>query len=180
MRLIDNQNNSDPIINLALEEYCYRNLDDFHEYILFYINKPSIIIGNHQNPFQEFDLEFAAQQQIRPYRRISGGGTVYHDFGNLNFSFITAFSGDMQREFRTRLHPIIQTLQRLGVPAKLVEKNNIVVHDKKISGNSQHTNLRRLLSHGTLLLDTRLDVLQHILDSKLDIVHSRAIKSISS
>ena len=180
MRLIDNHGLADPTINLALEEYCYRNLDSGHDYVLFYINQPSIIIGNHQNPFQEINCEFALQHQIRPVRRISGGGTVYHDPGNLNFSFITAFSGEMLDYFKTLLQPILGTLRHLGVPAQLTGKNDITVGGQKISGNSQHTNMRRMLSHGTLLFDAELDVLRQALQSKLEVVQSRAVASIPS
>lgn len=180
MRLIDNHGLADPTINLALEEYCYRNLDSGHDYVLFYINQPSIIIGNHQNPFQEINYEFALQHKIRPVRRISGGGTVYHDPGNLNFSFITAFCGEMLGYFKTLLQPVLDTLKHLGVPAQLTGKNNITVGGQKISGNSQHTNMRRMLSHGTLLFEAELDVLRQALQSKLQIVQSRAVASIPS
>jgi lipoate-protein ligase A len=180
MLLIDNHNITDPAINLALEEHCYRNLDTNHEYVLFYINQPSIIIGNHQCPFQEIHMELAAQQQIRPIRRISGGGAVYHDTGNLNFSFITAFGEEKLDYFKQLLQPILDTLNRLGVPAQLTGKNNIVVENKKISGNSQHANMRRMLSHGTLLVDADLDTLRQVLQSNLEIIQSRAIASIPS
>jgi len=180
MLLLDNKGATDPTLNLALEEYCYRNLDTRREYVLFYINRPSIIIGNHQNPFQEVNLEFAARNKIRPVRRISGGGAVYHDPGNLNFSFITGFAGEMLDYFKTLLQPVVNTLQRLGVPAQLTEKNNILVDGKKVSGNSQHTDMRRMLSHGTLLFDARLDRLHQVLASRLEIIHSRAIASIRS
>jgi len=180
MLLIDNQNHTDPAINLALEEHCYRNLDTRHEYVMFYINQPSIIIGNHQNPFQEINTGLAAQKKIRPIRRISGGGAVYHDTGNLNFSFITDFGAEKLDYFRHLLQPILGTLNRLGVPAELTGKNNIVVDNKKISGNSQHANMRRMLSHGTLLFDAELDTLQQALQSNPAIIQSRAIASIPS
>jgi lipoate-protein ligase A len=178
MLFIDNRNITDPAVNLALEEHCYRNLDSGHEYVLFYINQPSIIIGNHQNPFQEINAGLAAQKQIRPIRRISGGGAVYHDTGNLNFSFITDFGEEKLDYFKKLLQPIIATLKRLGVPAELTEKNNIVVHGQKISGNSQHANMRRMLSHGTLLFDAELDILRQVLQSELQITESRAVASI--
>ena len=180
MRLIDNQNITDPAINLALEEHCYRNLDSGSEYVLFYINEPSVIIGNHQNPFQEVNAGLAARRQIRPIRRISGGGAVYHDPGNLNFSFITDFGEEKLDYFKKLLQPVIDTLNRLGVPAELGEKNNINVRGKKISGNSQHANLRRLVSHGTLLFNADLDTLRRVLQSKLQIIRSRAVQSIPS
>ena len=180
MRLIDNNGTDDPAVNLALEEHCYRNLDFGHDYVLFYINRPSVIIGNHQNPFQEVNFDFAVRQKIPPVRRISGGGTVYHDPGNLNFSFITAFNGEMLGYFKTLLQPVLKTLQRLGVAAQLMGKNDITVDGRKISGNSQHTDMRRMLSHGTLLFSARLDILHRLLEPRLEIIHSRAISSIRS
>jgi lipoate-protein ligase A len=180
MFLIRHNNVSDPAINLALEEYCLRSLDPGSEYLLFYINRPSIIIGRHQNPFQEFNQELARQKGIVAVRRISGGGAVYHDPGNLNFSFITDFTEQKLDYFKTLIQPILNTLQHLGVPALLTEKNNILVDGYKVSGNSQHTNMRRMLSHGTLLFDSGLEVLQGVLDSNLVITKSRAVSSIKT
>ena len=180
MFLIRHYDVTDPAVNLALEEYCLRNLDPGSEYLLFYINRPSIIIGRHQNPFQEFNQELARKKSILAVRRISGGGAVYHDPGNLNFSFITDFTEEKLDYFKTLIKPILNTLQHLGVPAKLTGKNNILVDGKKVSGNSQHTNMRRMLSHGTLLFDSDLDILQRVLSSNLAITNSRAVSSIKS
>jgi len=180
MFLIRNSETADPALNLALEEYCLRNLDPGFEYLLFYINRPSIIIGRHQNPFQEFNQKLARQKEILLVRRISGGGAVYHDPGNLNFSFITDFPEEKLDYIKTLIRPILNTLQRLGVPAQLTEKSNIVVDGKKVSGNSQHTNMRRMLSHGTLLFDSELEFLQQVLDSDRIITQSRAVSSIKS
>ena len=180
MFLIRHNDVSDPAINLALEEYCLRNLDPGSEYLLFYINQPSIIIGRHQHPFQEFKPKLARQKGILAVRRISGGGAVYHDPGNLNFCFITDFTEQKLDYFKTLIQPILSTLQHLGVPAQLTEKNNIRVDGHKVSGNSQHTNMRRMLSHGTLLFDSELGVLQRVLDSNLVITKSRAVSSIKS
>jgi lipoate-protein ligase A len=180
LQLIKNNDIIDPAINLALEEYCLRSLDPGSEYLLFYINQPSIIIGRHQNPFQEFNQKLARQKNILLVRRISGGGAVYHDPGNLNFSFITDFTEEKLDYFKILIKPIVNTLQRLGVAAVLTGKNNILVNGKKISGNSQHTNMRRMLSHGTLLFDSDLEVLQRALESNLEIMDSRAVSSIKS
>lgn len=180
MLLIDNHNITDPAVNLALEEYCYRNLDTRHEYVLFYINSPSIIFGNHQSPFQEINFDLAARKKIQALRRISGGGAVYHDAGNLNFSFITAFGETKLDYFQQLLQPILTTLRRLGAPVERTAMNNIMLDGKKISGNSQHANLRRMLSHGTLLFNSDLHMLRQVLQSDLDIIRSRAVASIPS
>lgn len=178
MLLINNDETTDPAVNLALEEHCFRNLNPAFEYLLFYVNRPSIIIGRHQNPFQEFNRDLARRKAILPLRRISGGGAVYHDTGNLNFSFITDFTDEKLDYFKTLLKPILNTLQELGVPARLADKNTILVKDKKISGTSQHTNMRRMLSHGTLLFDSDLEVLERVLKPDLKILESRAVASI--
>jgi lipoate-protein ligase A len=180
MFLIRHNDVSDPAINLALEEVCLNNLDPGSEYLLFYINRPSIIIGRHQNPFQEFNQDLARQKGIVVLRRISGGGAVYHDPGNLNFSFITDFTDEKLDYFKTLLQPILDTLHCLGVAAQLTGKNTIRVEGKKVSGTSQHTNMRRMLSHGTLLFDSDLEVMQHVLDSNLRITRSRAVSSLKS
>ncbi len=180
MFIIHHNDTYDPAINLALEEYCLRKLDPGSEYLLFYINRPAVIIGRHQNPFQELNYQLARQKGIPALRRISGGGAVYHDLGNLNFSFITDFGTEKLDYFKTLIQPILNTLQRLGVPARLTGKNDIRVDGQKVSGNSQHTNLRRMLSHGTLLFDANLDMLQRALNSNLMVTRSRAISSIPS
>ena len=107
MRLIKNNHIADPGMNLALEEHCLRNLDAANDYVLFYINQPSIIIGKHQNPFKECNVAYARQRGIQMVRRISGGGAVFHDHGNLNFSFITGFKKEKLDAFTKLLQPIM-------------------------------------------------------------------------
>ena len=180
MRFIHNNNISNPRINLAFEEYCLRNLNVNEEYVLFYVNAPSVIIGRHQNPFEECNGAYLQKNNIHLVRRISGGGTVYHDKGNLNFSFITGFEKEKLVYFKKLLRPILDALGRLGVAAKISEKNNILVEGKKVSGTSQYTNINRLLSHGTLLIDSDLKALRSALKSKTQIIHSKAVQSVRS
>ena len=180
MRFIHNNNVNDPYINLALEEFCLRNPDMTEDYVLFYINAPSVIIGKHQNPFEECNFAYLRQNGIQLVRRISGGGAVYHDHGNLNFSFITGFKGKKLDYIQKLIQPIIGALHRLGVPAELTEKNYILVAGKKASGNSQYTNIHRMLSHGTLLFDADLKVLKTALRSNLEIKDSKAVQSVRS
>ncbi len=180
MYFIDNQDITDPAINLSLEEYCLKNLDPNNDYMLFYINAPSVIFGKHQNPFREANVAYAMDKGISLIRRISGGGAVYHDHGNLNFSFITAFGKKGLQAFRDLLQPILHALDALGVPPELKENNTIFIEENKISGNAQYTNLNRILSHGTLLFNTDLAVLHQTLDSKSDILSSRGVDSTSS
>ena len=180
MQFIHNNNVSDPHINLALEEFCLRNPDMTEDYVLFYINAPSVIIGKHQNPFEECNFEYLRQNGIQLVRRISGGGAVYHDHGNLNFSFITGFRRKKLDYIQKLIQPILGALHGLGVPAELSEKNYIMVEGKKASGNSQYTNIHRMLSHGTLLFDSDLNVLKMALRSNLEIKNSKAVPSVRS
>jgi lipoate-protein ligase A len=177
MFLINNNHITNPSINLALEEYCLRSLDSDKDYFLFYINAPTIVVGKHQNIFEEINWEYTQKMGIRLIRRISGGGAVYHDHGNLNFSFITGFKKQKLDYFKILMEPIVNTLRHLGVPAEIGAKNNIFAEGKKISGNSQYTNIKRMLSHGTLLFDTDIEMLTHALDSGLDIIESKGIPS---
>ena len=180
MYFIENQDITDPAINLSLEEYCLRNLDPNNEYMLFYINAPSVIFGKHQNPFREANIAYAMDNGIGLIRRISGGGSVYHDHGNLNFSYITAFGTKGLHVFRNLLQPMLHTLEALGLHPELKENNTIFIEGGKISGNAQYTDLNRMLSHGTLLFNTDLKALLQVLDSKSDILSSRGVDSTRS
>jgi lipoate---protein ligase len=180
MKLISNTNN-DPTINLALEEYCVRNLDVENEmYILFYINRPSIIIGKHQNTIEEINKEHVDAKGIKVVRRISGGGAVYHDHGNLNFSFITKYSPEFFHNFEKFTRPVVDTLQAMGVNAELGGRNDITVDGRKISGNAQFTNLKSMFSHGTLLFNSHIEDVVQALNVKIDKIESKGIKSVRS
>lgn len=181
MKLIDNKDIHDPTINLALEEYCVRNLDMGDEmYMLFYINEPSIIIGKHQNAIEEINKEYVDAKGIKVVRRISGGGAVYHDKGNLNFSFMTKYSPEFFHNFEKFTRPVVDTLQSMGVNAELGGRNDITVDGRKISGNAQFTNLKTMFSHGTLLLDSHIEDVVQALNVKIDKIESKGIKSVRS
>ncbi len=180
MKLIHN-NNNDPAINLALEEYCVRNLDVENEmYLLFYINQPSIIIGKHQNTIEEINKAYVDEKGIKVVRRISGGGAVYHDFGNLNFSFITGYSPEFFHNFEKFTMPVVETLRAMGVNAELGGRNDIIVDGRKISGNAQFTNLKSMFSHGTLLFNSHIEDVVQALNVKIDKIESKGIKSVRS
>ncbi|MCX7834390.1 MAG: lipoate--protein ligase [Ignavibacteria bacterium] len=181
MKLIDNKDIHDPTINLALEEYCVRNLDfENEEYLLFYINDPSIIIGKHQNTIEEINKKYVDEKNIIVVRRISGGGAVYHDRGNLNFSFLTKHSDDSVNNFKKFTQPIVDTLRKLGVNAELSGRNDITVDGRKVSGNAQFTNTKTMFSHGTILFNSNLDDVVEALNVKIDKIESKGIKSVRS
>ena len=180
MKIISNKNINDPTINLALEEYCVRNLNMNDDYLLFYINEPSIIIGKHQNTIEEINSQYVNENGIHVVRRISGGGAVYHDKGNLNFSFMTRYSHESIHNFRFFTGPVIKVLAELGVNAELNGRNDITVSDRKISGNAQFTDTKSMFSHGTLLFDSHLEDVVKALNVKTDKIESKGIKSVRS
>jgi lipoate---protein ligase len=180
MLFIDNQGITDPRINLAIEEFALRNLDIHETYLLFYINEPSIIIGKNQNTIEEINTKFVEENNIHVVRRLSGGGAVYHDLGNLNFSFITKDDGESFHNFKKFTFPVIEALNNIGVNAELSGRNDILVNGRKISGNAQFATKGRMFSHGTLLFDTNIDNVVAALNVKKDKIESKGIKSIRS
>ncbi len=181
MYFIDNKGITDPRINLAIEEYVLKNMDvDKDSYLLFYINEPSIIIGRNQNTVEEIDTEYVDANGIHVVRRLSGGGAVYHDLGNLNFSFIVKDDGDSFRNFKKFTEPVVAALADVGVKAELLGRNDILVDGRKISGNAQFSTNGRLFSHGTLMFDTEIEGVVSALKVRKDKIESKGIKSIRS
>lgn len=178
MLFIDNKGITDPRINLAVEEYALKNLDINETYLLFYINEPSIIIGRNQNTIEEINTEYVEKNGIHVVRRLSGGGAVYHDLGNLNFSFITKDDGESFHNFRKFTEPVIAALKNLGVSAELSGRNDIEAEGKKISGNAQFSTGGRMFSHGTLLLNSEMENVASALKVKKDKIESKGIKSV--
>jgi lipoate---protein ligase len=180
MLFIDNKGITDPQINLAIEEYALKNLDINETYLLFYINEPSIIIGKNQNTIEEINTEYVESNGVKVVRRLSGGGAVYHDLGNLNFSFITKDDGESFHNFRKFTEPVVTALKKLGVNAELSGRNDIEVGGRKISGNAQFSTKGRMFSHGTLMLNSEIDNVVSALKVKKDKIESKGIKSVRS
>lgn len=179
---IDNEGITDPAINLAIEEYALKNLKIDHEdqYLLFYVNGPSIIIGRNQNSVEEINTDFVEKNNIKVIRRLSGGGAVYHDLQNLNYSFLAVDEGDSFSNFAKFTKPVIEALHKLGVNAELTGRNDITVEGRKISGNAQFTTNGRMFSHGTLMLDSEVENVVSALRVKSEKIRSKGIKSIRS
>lgn len=180
IHLIDHRANHDPHINLALEEFCLRNLSAERPYIIVYINQPAVIVGRHQNILQEVNLLYAARTGLPIVRRITGGGAVYHDFGNLNFAFIENFTRRSLANIRQTIAPIQSALRKMDIPAVFNHRNDLFIADKKISGNAQFSNTKRILVHGTLLYDSDLDRLEQALNAPVGTITSKARKSVPS
>lgn len=180
MIFIENEDTTDPRINLALEEYALRNFGENEDYLLFYINEPSIIIGRNQNTLEEINDKYVRENNIHVVRRASGGGAVYHDQGNLNFSFITNYKKENLNNFKKFTKPVIHVLQKMGVEAEMRGRNDLLVDNRKISGNAQFSTGKRMFSHGTLLFDSDLDEVTRALDVKMSKIESKGHKSVRS
>lgn len=180
MLYVDNRGINDPRINLALEEYVLRNKLAGEQLLLFYVNAPSIIIGRNQNTIEEINPPFIESRGIRVVRRISGGGAVYHDLGNLNFSFISPYAPGYFNNYAAFTGPVVDVLRDLGVPAALGGRNDILADGRKISGNAQFARPDRMFSHGTLLFDSNLDDVTAALNVKPGKIESKGVKSIRS
>ena len=165
--------------NLALEEYLVKHLSS--DILLFYINKNAVVIGKHQNPWLEVDAKLAEQNKIDVARRLSGGGTVFHDMGNINFSFIRNKDVDFVN-FREHIEPISNTLKAMGIQNQISPRNDIFIEDYKISGNAEHVNntAKRILHHGTLLYNADLKSLSLNTKPKPYKIKTHAVASVRS
>jgi len=170
-----NLESTDPCFNLAVEEYLLRNRKE--DYLILGVNTPLVIIGKHQVAHREADTRFVSENGIPVIRRISGGGTVYHDTGNLNFSFISQSTAGRQVDFRKYTLPVAEFLASAGVMADFEGKNDLKVNGLKISGNAEHVYRERVLHHGTLLFNTRLDALKGSLRNDTSRYLTRAVDS---
>jgi lipoate---protein ligase len=173
--LIIRRPQTDPYFNIAAEEYFLRNFKE--NIFMLWQNEPSIIIGKHQNTLAEINLSYVAEHHIPVIRRITGGGTVFHDLGNINFTFIKNIINEDLVDFKRFTYPIIEVLKSLGVPAKHEGKNDIRINGLKCSGNAEHVFKNRVLHHGTLLFSSDLSSLGETLKSKEGKFISKAVKS---
>jgi lipoate-protein ligase A len=180
MLFVDNRGETNAYVNLALEEYVFRHKPADDDVLLFYVNAPAIIVGRNQNTIEEIDPDVVAARGIRVVRRISGGGAVYHDLGNLNFSVMTPHVHDRFNRYDHFTRPVLEVLQELGVPAALGGRNDILADGRKISGNAQFATPTRMFSHGTLLFDANLDDVTAALRPKPGKVESKGVKSVRS
>ncbi|WP_381415305.1 lipoate--protein ligase [Spiroplasma endosymbiont of Anurida maritima] len=168
--------NLDPYFNLALEEVLLKsNIKE--NILLLWQNHNSIIVGRNQNSLEEINVNHTDKDKVRVVRRMSGGGAVFHDLGNLNFSFILNRNDDNAKSYSVILQPIIDALQNMGLNAVFSGKNDITIDDKKISGNAQYAYKDRLLHHGTILFNVDLTKLGNYLNVSKQKIISKGIKS---
>jgi len=169
---------TDPYYNLAAEEYLLKTA--IADTFMIWRNEPSVIIGKHQNTSREINHHFVESRKLPVIRRITGGGTVYHDLGNINFSFIYTDRKENLVDFRFFTKPVILFLQRLGLNAGFEGKNNIIADGLKVSGNSAHIFRNKVLHHGTLLFNSDLDTLEKAIAGREEHYKDKSVRSIRS
>lgn len=169
---------TDPFFNIASEEYVFTNYND--NILMLYINEPSVIIGKHQNALAEINYRYITENDIKVIRRISGGGAVYHDIGNLNFTIIENGMEGRLVNFEKFLKPVIDIIQKYGINIKIENKNSLLVNGFKVSGNAEHVYKSRVMHHGTILISADLFKLSSALANNFNKYTDRAVKSIRS
>ena len=171
-----NSDIDNPFFNLASEEYLLKNKKE--DVFLLWVGTPSIIVGKHQNTLGEINYNFTRNNGIDVARRLSGGGTVYHDEGNLNFTWI--MNGELGKlvDFKKFINPIIDFLNDLNLHAEYGGRNDIIIQNKKVSGNAEHVYKNRTLHHGTLLFNSNLKNLRSSLEIDKNKYTDKAVKSV--
>ena len=180
MYFVDNGNNYDASLNIALETYLVENRLVDEPILLFYINDPSIIVGRNQNTIEEVNQPYVEAKGIRVVRRMSGGGAVYHDRGNFSFCFIKDDDGSF-RDFASFTKPVIEALHKMGATgAELQGRNDLLIDGKKFSGNAMYAKNGRMTAHGTILFDADLEEVTRALKPRKEKIESKGIKSVRS
>ena len=177
MYLIKIPKTGNPALHLATEEFALRTLDAHSEFLFVYENEPCVMLGKNQNPFEEVNLVYLKERNIPLYRRMSGGGTVFHGHGNINFTIITGRQSNRVNNYAYFLTPVVAYLNSIGVPARMNERNDLLIGENKISGNAQFTSRDRMFSHGTLLFNSELKHLREALKAANVHIESRCTSS---
>ena len=176
--LIIKRHTTNPYFNLATEEYVLKNFDE--DSFMLWRNEPSIIVGKHQNTLSEINVDYVNENKIKVVRRLSGGGAVFHDLGNINFTFISHGEPGSLVDFRKFTAPILEVMQKLGIQAKFEGRNDLTIEGRKFSGNAEHVYKNKVLHHGTLLFSSVMADLTGALRVDPSKFTDKAVKSVSS
>ncbi len=167
--------NNDPYYCLAAEEYFLKNF--YEDFFILWQSRNTVVVGKHQNALAEINYPFVIRNNITVARRISGGGTVFHDTGNVNFTFIKNVSSPAEISFKLFTQPITEALTSLGVCVTASGRSDLMVSGKKISGNAEHIYKNRVLHHGTLLFNANLGTLGQAIKVDPEKYHGKAVQS---
>ena len=171
---------TDPAYNLAVEEYVFNSLPRDRMYLMLWQNDNAIIIGKHQNTLAQINEDFVRQHGIKVVRRLSGGGAVYHDMGNLNFTIITDAENTDSLNFRLLCQPVLRALEQAGVKAEVNGRNDMTIDGKKFSGNAQYVKDGRVMHHGTILFDSDSTMLSGALQVDEEKIRAKGVQSVRS
>jgi lipoate-protein ligase A len=169
----------DPYFNMAFDEYCLEKLSIDEPVFFLWQNRPSVIIGANQEVHTEVNLDYLKENDISLVRRVTGGGAVYHDLGNLNYTIVGS-SDDLERDYPEYTRYMLQALQKLGIPATMSGRNDILVEGRKVSGFAKRVCKNRLMIHGTLMFDVKLEQLTQALCPPESKLQSKGIASVRS
>lgn len=175
--IVYENNHTDPYFNLACEQYLLDKAGD-EEIFMLWQNEPSVIIGKNQNAYAELNMEFINENKIKVVRRLTGGGAVFHDLGNVNFTFIVPKRSETTLNFELFTRPVIKALRALGADAELSGRNDIVVDGYKISGNAQCGYNGKIMHHGTLLYNADISKLAGSLNVNEAKIKSKGVRSV--
>ena len=170
---------TDPAWNLAVEEYVFETLPRDRMYVMLWQNDNAIIIGKHQNTLAEINDAFVRENHIRVVRRLSGGGAVYHDMGNLNYTIIADAVGD-GIDFARFGNIVIKALAKVGICAQINGRNDLTIGQQKFSGNAQYVRAGRIMHHGTLLFDSDTQMLSGALQVDPQKISAKGVRSVRS
>lgn len=174
-----NSPTKNPYFNLALEEYLFEKYENETVFLLWQ-NSNTIVIGKYQNPVEEINQSYVNEHHIYVARRLSGGGAVYHDGGNLNYTFIIDADKNPDFNFQLFIRPVLRTLEKMGIHAEFNGRNDITLNGAKFCGNSQYYKGGRVLHHGCIMLDSNLDTVSNALKAKQAKFDSKSVKSVRS
>lgn len=170
----------DAWFNMALEEYAFESLPKDDSYFMLWQNRNAVVVGRYQNTAAEINAGYVRDHDVEVVRRLSGGGAMFQDMGNLNFTFIVDQQGAKALDFDLFIQPVIRALAALGVSAQKGSRNDIQIDGKKFSGNAQYNRRGRTMHHGTLLFDSDLDAVDRALRISPDKIASKGVQSVRS
>lgn len=176
--ILINSKETNPYFNIAMEEYLLKNSND--DCFILWRNEPAVILGINQNAFSEINLDYIKDNNIPVVRRLTGGGAVFHDLGNVNFTFISSKNTDDFNNFIKFTTPIISYLNTIGVKAEFSGRNDLVIEGRKFSGNAQCSFNHKVMHHGTLLFSSEITNLSNALKPSSLKLESHGVKSVKS